>query len=400
MWGPFSMPVEREGLRSEHGPVFVTDHGVFAVSFAGAGDLRILDQYLAMNTAKTVAEWRNAQTAYNAIPSVNYTVADSAGNIAYFYNAHMPKRAEGWDRKKILPGDTSETLWKGWEPVSRLPAVMNPSSGWVENSNNTPFQASSEQDNPRPENYPASFGIETNMTNRAMRAHELFGGDTSITREEFIAYKLDDNYSVDSNVRKMVVDLLAKGAGGDKDVQADLDLIASWDGSAQMDNRSAALAILTGQKAMGGQINGRYDHDKALAALKDTADLLKRAYGRIDPEWSEVSRIQRGSNSWPTNGGPDTLRAVYATGDLKKDKFLHGTAGDTFVLIADWAPDGTYRIVDIHQFGSATVDTTSPHYADQAPIFASEQFKAPPMTLDAVRKEATKDYRVGKTATK
>src|SRR6185436_13592410 len=99
---------------------------------------------------------------------------------------------------------------------------------------------------------------------------------------------------VDSNVRKMVRELVAAGAGGDADAKAALNLIRNWDGSTEMDNRATALAVLTGQKAMGGQINGVYDHDKALAALKETASLLKEVYGRIDPEWGEVSRIKRG----------------------------------------------------------------------------------------------------------
>ncbi len=398
VWGPFSRPVTRTGYWSEHGPVYVTDRGVFAVSFASAGEFHYLDQYLAMNTAKTLADWRAAQIKYNAIPSVNYTVADSQGHIAYFYNAHMAKRVEGWDRHKVLPGDTSETLWKGYESPETLPAVINPTSGWVENSNNTPFEASSPEDNPKPANYPASYGIETNMTNRAMRAHELFGTNPKISRDDFIAYKMDHVYSVNSNVRKMVADLVAKGDGGDADAKAALGLIATWDGSADTANRAAGLSILTGQKAMGGQINGIYDHAKALAALKATAALLKQRYGRIDPEWSDVSRIQRGDQSWPTNGGPDTLRAVYANGDLTKDKFLHGTAGDTYVAIADWAPDGSYTIDTIHQFGSATVDASSPHYADQSPLFAAQKFKRPPMTLDDEVKQATRDYRPGKPA--
>ncbi len=398
LWGPFSLPVTREGYDSEHGPVFVTDNGVFAVSFAGRGELRYLDQYLAMNTAKTVAEWRAAQVGINAIPSINYVVADSQGSIAYFYNAHMPKREEGWDRRKVLPGDTSETLWKGWESAERLPAVINPKSGWVENSNHTPFLASSPEDNPKAEDYPASFGVDTNLTNRGLRALELFGADTSITREEFIAYKMDHAYSLNSNVRKMVAELVAAGANGDPDTQAELNLIGSWDGSADIHNRAAALAILTGQKAMGGQINTEATLEVKQAKLKEVAGLLKTAYGRIDPEWGEVSRVQRGDKSWPANGGPDTLRAVYATGDLAKDKFLHGVAGDTYIVIADWAPDGTYKLSTIHQFGSATLDAASPHYGDQAPLFAEEQFKEPPMTLEAEVAEASRDYRPGKPA--
>jgi acyl-homoserine-lactone acylase len=398
LWGPFSQPVRERGLWSAHGPVFVTKRGVFAVSYTSDGELRYLDQYLAMNMAKTVADWRAAQASINAIPSVNYVAADSQGHIAYFYNARMPKREEGWDRSKVLPGDISDVMWKGVEPVERLPVVMDPASGFVANANNTPFIASGAADNPKPENYPPSFGIETNMTNRAMRAQELFGGDPSIDREEFIAYKLDDAYSVGSNVRKMVRELVAAGAGDDVEMKAAVDLIASWDGSTGMDNRGTALAVLTGQKAMGGQMHGEATLEKKQAALKETAATLKAVYGRIDPQWSEVSRISRGDRTWPTNGGPDTLRAVYGGGDLAAQKALHGRAGDTYIAIADWAPDGTYRMSTIHQFGSATLDPASPHYADQTPLFAAEQFKEPPMTLDGVLAEAERDYRPGHAA--
>ncbi|HEV7691819.1 MAG TPA: penicillin acylase family protein [Hyphomonadaceae bacterium] len=393
-------PHERMGLWSEHGPAFVTEKGVYAVAFSGQGELEYLDQYLAMNMATTVDEWRAAQIKYNAIPSVNYAVADSGGHIAYFWNARMPKRVEGWDRKKVLPGDISETAWHGVEPVEKLPAVINPKSGYVVNSNHTPFLASATDDNPKPENYPVSFGVDTNLTNRGLRAQELFGGDTSITREEFLAYKLDHSYSMDSNVHFMVADLEQVDAKGDKDLNAEIALLSSWDGSADIHNRAAALAIFTGQAAMGGQINGEYNREKALTALKETAALLKTAAGRIDPEWGEVSRLQRGDKSWPLNGGPDTLRAVYAAGDLTKEKFRHGRAGDTYVIIADWAPDGAYTLDTIHQYGSATMDASSPHYADQAPLFAEEKFKRPPMELDALLKEATRDYRPGKEAPK
>ncbi|MDP3739857.1 MAG: penicillin acylase family protein [Hyphomonadaceae bacterium] len=392
--------VERTAYWSEHGPAWVTDKGVFAVSYTSAGNLEYLDQYLAMNTAKTVDEWRAAQIKYNAIPSVNYAVADSSGGIAYFWNARMPKRTEGWDRRKILPGDTSETLWQGFESVEKLPAVINPKAGYVVNANHTPFLSTAPDENPKPENYPASFGVDTNLTNRGLRAQELFGADASITREEFIAYKMDHNYSKDSNVMKMVADLKQVDAKSDKDLKAALDIVTKWNGSADMKNRAAALTIFTGQATMGGQMHDPYDREKALANLKTTAEQLKTATGRIDPEWGEVSRVARGEQSWPTNGGPDTLRAVYAAGDLTKEKFRKGRAGDTYIVIADWAPDGTYTLDTIHQYGVATIDSSSPHYADQSPLFAAEQFKRPPMTLDGVLAEATRDYRPGKDAAK
>ncbi len=390
------VPVERTALSSIHGPVYVTDKGVFAMSYVGKGDFKHLDQYLAINMAKTVDDWRAAQIKYNAIPSVNYIVGDSKGGIAYFWNAHMPKRAPGWDRTKVLPGDISETLWKNWESPTTLPSVIRPKSGYIVNANNSPLVPSGPEDNPKAEDYPKDYALDKLVTNRGLRAQELFGADTSITREEFFAYKMDDRYAAGSNVRKMQADFKNVDPGQDADLKAALDIVAAWDGRADMENRNAALTIFTGQAAMGSQIHDAYDRDKAIKALKETAALLKASHGRLDPKWSEVSRVARGGQSWPTNGGPDTLRAVYVAGDLMKDKFRSGRAGDTYVAIADWAPDGTYRIDTIHQYGSATIDASSPHYADQAPIFAAEKFKQPPMTLDAVVAEATRDYRPGK----
>lgn len=320
--------VERTARWSEHGPVYVTDKGVFAVSFVGLNEFEHIDQYLAMNTAKTLEEWRAAQVKYNAIPSVNYVVADSKGGIGYFWNANMPKRVEGWDRTKILPGNISETLWKGWEPVERLPAVIKPESGYVVNSNHSPLLVSGPEDNPKAENYPASFALDTLVTNRGLRAQELFGADTSITREEFLAYKMDDWYSVDSNVAFMAEALDVEWSGKvDAETQKLIDHVRAWDGRADQHNRHAALAIFTGQAVMGSQMHGAYDDERGLAALKQTAQLLIAATGRIDPEWGEVSRLKRGDKSWPLDGGPDTLRAVYVAGDLAADKYRSGRAG-------------------------------------------------------------------------
>ncbi len=390
------VPVERTALSSEHGPVYITDKGVFALSYVGKGDFKHLDQYLAINTAKTVDDWYAAQIKYNAIPSVNYIVGDSKGGIAYFWNAHMPKREPGWDRTKVLPGDISETLWKGWESPTTLPHIIRPKSGYIVNSNHSPLLVSGPEDNPKAENYPKDYGLDTLVTNRGLRAQELFGTDTSITREEFFAYKMDDRYAAGSNVRKMQADFKNVDPGQDADLKEALAIVAAWDGRADMENRNAALTIFTGQAAMGSQIHDTYNREKALKALKETAALLKASLGRLDPKWSEVSRVARGGQSWPTNGGPDTLRAVYVAGDLMKDKFRSGRAGDTYVAMADWAPDGTFKIDTIHQYGAATIDPKSPHYADQAPIFAAEKWKQPPMTLQGMVAEATRDYRPGK----
>ena len=50
----------------------------------------------------------------------------------------------------------------------------------------------------------------------------------------------------------------------------------------------------------------------------------------------------------------------------------------------------------IHQFGSATLDQTSPHYADQSPLFLKEELKPIWMDEAELRKHLGREYRPGK----
>jgi penicillin amidase/acyl-homoserine-lactone acylase len=49
----------------------------------------------------------------------------------------------------------------------------------------------------------------------------------------------------------------------------------------------------------------------------------------------------------------------------------------------------------IHQYGSATLDESSAHYADQAPLYANRQLK--PVWLDEaeIRAHLEREYRPG-----
>ncbi|MFZ5615764.1 MAG: penicillin acylase family protein, partial [Pseudomonadota bacterium] len=134
--------------------------------------------------------------------------------------------------------------------------------------------------------------------------------------------------------------------------------------------------------------------DPKAALMKAAAD-LDAGYGRLDPVWGEVNRLKRGALDLPVDGGPDTLRAIYLEADLAKGEAT-AVAGDTYIMVAEWTPDGARKLRTVHQFGAATLDQSSPHYADQAPLFAEEQWKTPAMTLEEALAEATRDYRPGR----
>ena len=106
--------------------------------------------------------------------------------------------------------------------------------------------------------------------------------------------------------------------------------------------------------------------------------------------------MRRGSVDLPLGGGPDTLRAIYGDAEnFVENKGFTATGGDSHIMVADWDEDGQLTLKSIHQFGAATLDVNSAHYADQAPLFARGEYKNMPMTLEEVLPLATRDYRPG-----
>ncbi len=395
LFGPFSLPVTRSKFRSVHGPVFVTDQGVFAVSYGGAGNVRAIDQWYRMNKATSFSEWSSAMEML-AIPSFNAVYGDGEGTIAYFYNMAIPERSADVDWAKAQPGDDPDLLWTGVRPFGTAPEVINPASGYVVNSNHTPFEASAPDDNPNQTDFPPHYGIANKTTNRGLRVQALYGGDASITEDEFLAYKFDHSYADNSRVMELVKNLVAnEEAQADEMLAPALELIAGWDGAVTPGSRAAALAVLTAQKARGYLLNDQgAETPDAVAALRTVSAGLKTGFGRIDPPWGDVVRLKRGDVDLALKGGPDTLRAVYPGGDPAQGA-LEALGGDTYILYADWNGSRDIEIKTIHQFGAATLDEASPHYADQAPIFVAEEWKSPPMTLEALLAEATSDDRIG-----
>jgi penicillin amidase/acyl-homoserine-lactone acylase len=396
LWGPFSLPVTRPVYRSVHGPAFETPSGWRAVAFAGDGEIRAVEQWRLMNKARGFDDWRAAM-AMQAIPSFNVVFADRGGRTAFFYNMAVPDRSADWDWSKTAPADRADLVWKGVLPFGAAPFLVDPPSGFVVNANNEPWKASSAEDSPKAANYPAHLGVLARSTNRGLREQELFAADDSITGEEFLAYKMDDAYSADSNLRRLINETLADPAvGADEGLAEALKLLARWDGRADRENRGAALAVTFGRYALGILLNGDdAPHPEPHKALTRAVADLTAGHGRIDPEWGAVNRLIRGGVSLPVDGGPDTLRAIYSIADLSKGPG-EAVAGDTYIMLVEWLSDGSQRLRTVHQFGAATLDAASPHYADQAPLFADEKFKEPAMTLDAVVKEATRDYRPGR----
>jgi penicillin amidase/acyl-homoserine-lactone acylase len=390
LWGFIPWSVKREVLRSVHGPALRTEHGVYAIRYAGIDEMKQVEQWLAMNKAKNFEEWR-AAVALNHIQSFNFVYANRQGDIHFIHNAQLPVRAPGWNWRQYLPGDRSDLIWQRYHPTSALPQVTNPGSGFVHSANQTPFNITEPQDNPQPNTVPANGGWQTRMTNRATRGLELFADFEQISFDEAWQLKHDNSYSANYRGIAFLKEVIALPRSSDTVTRA-IEILESWDLGTDKENRGAALGVCVlaaeWQAESGGTSN-----PNAQAILDDCIDQTLEIGGRLDPRWGDVNRHGRDGTHWPVAGGPDTLRAIYSR-RLDGDDHLTAVAGDGLYYFIRWMPDGEQKVLGTHQYGNDMTNPGSPHYLDQAEDYTNEILHAPLFTTESRRGRITKRYTV------
>ncbi|QIZ85331.1 acylase [Bermanella marisrubri] len=390
-WGPLRWTFNKDIKLSQHGPVMETEHGAYAVRWAGMNEVRTLEFMHAVNMAKDKDEFE-AALAMNAMPSINYVYADIDGNIAHYYNAMFPKRISGWQWDKVLPGDNSELIWQGYWDFDMMPKTINPQSGFVYNANNPPNMSTDGDDDVDLADYPASMGIETFITNRAYRIEEIAKSLDAISFQDLKNLKFDLNYSEQSNQIKQLkywLKAVDTSVLSPQEKQAWKDL-HEWDYSTDKHNELAALAVMTldpVQKARGSDV----DLNETTKAFQSAVKQLTQYYGRHKVKWGGVMRLQQGDVNLPIDGGPDILRAVYGKGMNEQGQMIN-RAGDGFMMFVRWDQKGQVSSQAAHQFGAASTRSNSTHYNDQMNAFVEHELREVILDRSKVKNTAKSIY--------
>lgn len=394
LWGFLPWTVSELGLRSAHGPALQTDHGTYAIRYAGMGKMGQVEQWLAMNKAQNLEQWRDALRLHS-FASFNLVYADRDSNIMFVHNSLTPVRVAGYDWTQYLPGDDSSLIWQDYMPFDQLPQVINPESGFVHSANQSPFFITAEGSNPKIANYRPEDGFPTRMTNRAVRGLEMFAELSPISEAEFSQIKHDKKYSPNSRAVRFLQGAINLPLA-DSAEQQYLDaqaVIRDWDLSTDIENRGAAMSTCVIGAEWLAEQKGKPTPDVA-EAFYNCADKLMTVTGRIDPLWGDVNRHVRGDLNLPVGGGPDTLRAIYALG-MEEDGYQTNIAGDGLYYFVSWDAQGVQKIRGVHQFGAATLDTESPHYADQTEDYAAEILHDPLFDPELRKDKIARRYRPG-----
>jgi penicillin amidase len=91
-------------------------------------------------------------------------------------------------------------------------------------------------------------------------------------------------------------------------------------------------------------------------------------------------------------GGGDGAVFTFYSQDTRGQKARYGRAGGTYVSVVEFGPQ--VHALTVLTFGSSG-RPDSPHFFDQAPLYATGRFKPGWFTLAEVRANAERSYRPG-----
>ncbi|MEP3226099.1 MAG: acylase [Parasphingorhabdus sp.] len=384
-YGPFVIPYPQMVYRSIHGPVIINDQGGYALRYAGMDQLDMLTQYYRINKAQDFDAWQAAM-AGQGVPATNFIYADAKGNIGLFYNAMFPDRAPGFDWRTVLPGDNSNAVWQKTLPFTRVPALINPASGYVMNANNTPYVAAGPRDELNRETFSPLMGIEDDETNRSMRSIDILESFDKIGEAEIRKLKYDTAYVKRGYAKAWLDQIAALDVPAGSDYETAQNLLGQWDWDLDGEGPADALALMVLRPANKSHYR-RGEKPDPLEILTETVDHLNQYFGRVDPPMLEVLRLRQGNVDLPIDGGNDTIRAS-TLWDVEDDGRLSVRHGDSFVMFVEWDKAGVVTSRSIQPFGAATTRPESPHYTDQMQLFVDKKLK--PVLFDPVELEKNK----------
>jgi len=143
----FKISVGKPFWNSIYGPTMKNDHGYFSLRMPAIINIYPVVQWYRMNKATNFTEFKEALDV-QGISKMNITYADKNDTIFFLSNGVIPKRTEGYDWSKVLPGDTTATLWTEYLAWDSLAQFTNPKSGWLFNANNSGFEATAKKRKP------------------------------------------------------------------------------------------------------------------------------------------------------------------------------------------------------------------------------------------------------------
>jgi acyl-homoserine-lactone acylase len=406
---------------TNHGPVMGSRNGQWLSLRENNRSMNALMQSWLRTKAKGFSDFKKVMDL-RSNTSDNTVFADNKGNIAYWHGNFVAKRNTKYDYSLPVDGSTSATDWHGIYDLDQIVHVYNPSSGFIQNCNSTPFTVSGKS-SPKKQDYPIYMAPD-GQNFRALNAERLLSSTNGFTIDKMIHdvgyshYLTAFEYLVPAVVKDF--DALPSTDPSRTKLAEAVDSMRRWDKNSSAWSIASTVAIEFGyrllQKAPASP--NPYDATNAvgqlLATLNTTSpterlnilmetlrDLEKR-FGSWKTPWGEVNRYQRPADgkfddakpSLPVGLAAATFGSLpsFASRRLPDLDKRYGVSGNSFVACVEFGKKVKAMSVIT---GGQSFDPTSPHFTDQAEMYINGSFKDVLFYKSDVLKHVERQYHPG-----
>ena len=392
----FGIPIKinRKYYKSIFGPTLKNKSGYYSIRTPTLFNIKALEQWWKMGKSKNFSEFYNT-LKMTQLPGFNIGYADKYDTIFYMSNGIIPKRAEGYNWKGIVPGDTKKTLWTEYHDIEDLPQVIQPDAGFIYNANHSPFKSTTAEENPKEENFSQRMGYETYDNNRSTRLIELIESYDKVSYEDFKDIKYDNSFPSKFNYNFMDISIIETlKLKTENDSFELLDIIQKWNRKTDIDSQGAGIyGVLYYQLVWNyrddiQKNNKTVSRETLLSALKDVKGYLIDNFGSIDITLGDFQKLVRGDKELPIWGLPDVITAMSSR--PYKDGKHKVTQGESYIGLVRFNKNGPI-LESIISFGNSD-NPDSDHYTDQMEKYSKFQTKKMTFDRDIIYKEAKKIY--------
>jgi acyl-homoserine-lactone acylase len=325
--------------------------------------------------------------------SNNTVFADAEGNIAYFHSNYIPRRDTSFDWSQPVDAGNPRAAYRGVLSFDETPNVVNPTSGWVYNSNNWPWSAAGEGASPSRANYPRYVETGSEESARGYHALRVLAGKSNWTIDRLRDAAFDSYLPA---FERMLPPLLAAYDQAPADslktrLAEPVAALRAWDYRWGAESVPTSVAVYWGgfiarrvaRDARAAGISfmqyvatARAQPTDLLGALSDAVDTLTANFGTWKTPWGTINRFQRispeigphfddGQPSIPvpfTASGWGSL-AAFGARPYPNTKKWYGTSGNSFVAVVEFGDSVRAKAVTA---GGESGSPRSPHFNDQA----------------------------------
>lgn len=310
----------------------------------------------------------------------------------YFYNGTLPKRKSGdvayW--AGVLPGDRSDTLWTEIHTYEDLPKVIDPPSGWVQNTNDPPWTGTLPAlDHTK---FP-SYLSGRDYSFRSISSMRMLSQEGKMSFEQLVSNKHSTHLELADRIFDGF-DFAPRGELSDLTRRA-LGVLQAWDRKADNQSKGALLFETFARKLMGPALSNKAvfltpfdpadpiatprklkDPAKAMAALEEAARETEKTYGSLEAPYGDFMRFRFRGADLPGNGadgGLGAFRVIRFGPGVAGDTRRSPVHGDTFVACVEWLKTGPHAEVLV-SYGNSSQPGTR-HEVDQLPLLSAKKLR-------------------------